>query len=189
MSKSTTSNGATVTRTSAKGAAKGAAKDSATTAALQAPTTAATPFKAVLQQLAAKGSKQANAAAKGVQTATNAPAVGNVAPVGVATRNAGQATTIPGFALVGVNGRKQPLASSVTAAIWLAALAYQLSNNGTMPTQAHIKLACPTVNPTSCGLGLTQYKAYTGQVKGHPVLTVAQLQQLAVAPAAPAPAL
>lgn len=180
MTKSTTAAGATVTRTTAAATAKG----------LQAPAAApAAPFKAVLQQLAAKGNKTAAAAAKGVTAAAAAPAVGNVAPVGVATRNAGQATTIPGIALVGVNGRKQPLASSVTAAIWLAALGYQLANNGAMPTQAHIKLACPTVNPTSCGLGLTQYKAYTGQVKGSPALTVAQLQQLAVAPAAPAPAL
>jgi hypothetical protein len=172
-----TSAGATVTQTSAKATAKG----------LQAPTQApTTPFKAALQQLAARGTKQASAAATGVAAAAAKPAVGNVAPVGVATRNAGQAATIPGFALVGVNGRKQPLASSVTAAIWLAALGYQLANNGAMPTQAHIKLACPTVNPTSCGLGLTQYKAYTGQCKGMPVLTVAQLQALAVAPAAPA---
>lgn len=172
----TTSNGATVKHTAA-----------ATAKGLQAPAAApAAPFKAVLQQLAAKGNKTAAAAAKGVATAAAAPAVGNVAPVGVATRNAGQATTIAGFALVGVNGRKQPLASSVTAAIWLAALGYQLANNGSMPTQAHIKAACPTVNPTSCGLGLTQYKAYTGQCKGMPVLTVAQLQSLAAAPAAPA---
>jgi hypothetical protein len=174
-----TAAGATVTRVSAN-PAKG----------LQAPATApASPFKAQLQQLAAKGSKTAAAAAKGVATAAAAPAVGNIAPVGVATRNTGQASTIPGFALVGVNGRKQPLASSVTAAIWLAALAYQLSNNGSMPTQAHIKLACPTVNPTSCGLGLTQYKAYTGQVKGSPALTLAQLQALASTHPRPAPAL
>lgn len=178
MTKSTTAAGATVTQTSAKAAA------------LQAPAASpANPFAVAMAQVAKRGAATATAAAKGVQSTAQAPAVGNVAPVGVATRNAGQATTIPGMALVGVNGRKQPLASSVTAAIWLAALAHQLSNNGAMPTQATIKLACPTVNPTSCGLGLTQYKAYTGQVKGSPALTVAQLQQLAVAPAAPAPAL
>jgi hypothetical protein len=161
-------------------------KAATTAAALVAPATAANPFKQALQQLAARGTKQATAAAAGVSKAAAAPAVGNVAPVGVATRNAGQAATMPGFAPVGVNGRKQPLASSVTAAIWLAALGYQLANNGTMPTQAHIKLACPTVNPTSCGLGLTQYKAYTGQCKGFAALTLAQLQALAIAPAAPA---
>ena len=145
------------------------------------PQTGAPVFGAVaLKQLAAKGTKTANAAAKGVAAAAAAPLVQTIAPVGVATRNAGQAATIPGFALVGVNGRKQPLASSVTAAIWAAALAHQLANNGTMPTQAHIKLALPTVNPTSCGLGLTQYKAYTGQTKGMPTLTVAQLTALAV---------
>lgn len=155
-------------------------------AALQAPA-AANPFKQALQQLATRGAKQSSAAGAAVSKAAQAPAVGNIAPVGVATRNAGKATTIPGFALVGINGRKQPLASSVTAQIWLAALAYQLANNGTMPTQAHIKLACPTVNPTSCGLGLTQYKAYTGQCKGLPALTLAQLQGMAAAPATPAP--
>ena len=156
-------------------------------AALQAPASAANPFKQALQQLATRGTKQSSAASTAVSKAAQAPAVGNVAPVGVAVRNAGKATTIPGFALVGINGRKQPLASSVTAQIWLAALGYQLGNNGTMPTQAHIKLACPTVNPTSCGLGLTQYKAYTGQCKGMPALTLAQLQALAAAPATPAP--
>lgn len=150
--------------------------------AVQAPAQAATPFKGMLQQLAKQGIVTAKAASKGVQSTTQAPTVGNVAPVGVAVRNAGKAATIPGFALVGVNGRKQPLASSVTAQIWLAALAYQLANNGAMPTQAHIKLACPTVNPTSCGLGLTQYKAYTGQCKGMPTLTLAQLQAMAQAP-------
>ena len=150
-------------------------------AALQAPSAAAAnPFAAAAAQLAARGSKQATQAATGVASATSKPAVGTIAPVGVATRNAGQATTMQGFALVGVNGRKQPLASSVTAAIWQAAMAYQVQH-GTMPTQAHIKLACPTVNPTSCGLGLTQYKAYTGQTKGTPVLTPAQLQALAAA--------
>lgn len=158
----------------------------ATAPALQAPATVAAPFKGMLQALAKKGNATATAAASKVNAAAAAPAVGNIAPVGVATRNAGKAATIPGFALVGVNGRKQPLASSVTAQIWLAALAHQLSNNGAMPTQAHIKLACPTVNPTSCGLGLTQYKAYTGQCKGMPTLTLAQLQALATAPAAPA---
>lgn len=150
--------------------------------ALQAPATVVVnPFKVAMQQVAARGAKTASTASKGVDKVTQAPAVGNVAPVGVAVRNAGQATTIPGFALVGVNGRKQPLASSVTAQIWLAALAHQLSNAGSMPTQAHIKLACPTVNPTSCGLGLTQYKAYTGQCKGMPVLTLVQLQAMAAA--------
>jgi hypothetical protein len=178
---SKTAAGATVTRTAAAPKAANAGK------ALQAPAAAANAFKASLQQLAAAGTKQANAAAAAAAKAAAAPAVPQgIAPVGVAVRNAGQAATIAGFALVGVNGRKQPLASSVTAQIWLAALAYQLSNNGTMPTQAHIKLACPTVNPTSCGLGLTQYKAYTGQCKGMPALTLAQLQALAAAPAAPA---
>ena len=154
--------------------------------ALQVPATvaAATFGSVALKQLAAAGNKQATAAAAAVTAAAAKPAVATVAPVGVATRNAGQAATMPGFALVGVNGRKQPLASSVTAAIWQAALAYQLGNNGTMPTQAHIKLACPTVNPTSCGLGLTQYKAYTGQLKGTAPLTVAQLTALATAKAA-----
>jgi hypothetical protein len=154
-----------------------AAKNAAT---LQAPATAtpANPFAQAAAQLAARGTKQAQQAATGVASAASKPAVGTIAPVGVATRNAGQATTMHGFALVGVNGRKQPLASSVTAAIWQAALAYQVQH-GTMPTQAHIKLACPTVNPTSCGLGLTQYKAYTGQIKGAPVLTPAQLAALA----------
>ena len=146
---------------------------------LAAPASVAAPFKFALQQLAAKGSKTADAASKAVDKAVDVPAVANIAPVGVATRNAGKATTIPGFALVGVNGRKQPLASSVTAQIWLAALAYQISNNASMPTQAHIKLACPTVNPVSCGLGLTQYKAYTGQKKGSVALTLAQVQALA----------
>lgn len=147
----------------------------------------ASPFGAVaLKQLAAKGNRTATAASKAVSTAAALPAVQTIAPVGVATRNAGQAATMPGFALVGVNGRKQPLASSVTAAIWQAAMAHQIANNGTMPTQAHIKLACPTVNPTSCGLGLTQYKAYTGQGKGFGALTIAQLTALAVpAPVAP----
>ena len=176
MAKQTTTNGATVTTSKAKGAA------------LTVPATVVNPFKQALQQLATRGTKQATAASKSVSTAANSPSVGNIAPVGVAVRNAGQAATIPGFALVGTNSRKQPLASSVTAQIWLAALAYQLANNGTMPTQAHIKLACPTVNPTSCGLGLTQYKAYTGQCKGMPVLTLVQLQAMAVAPATPAPA-
>lgn len=173
---------ATVTATKAtKQANKGASK---APKGVQAPAQAANPFKQALQQLAKAGQATASKASKGV-TATAAQA-GNVAPVGVATRNAGKAATIPGFAMVGVNGRKQPLASSVTAQIWLAALAYQLANNGTMPTQAHIKLACPTVNPTSCGLGLTQYKAYTGQCKGMPTLTLAQLQTMAQAPASPA---
>lgn len=162
-----------------------AAKATKAATVVQAPATAANPFKQALQQLAKAGTATAAKASKGVQ-ATAAQA-GNVAPVGVATRNAGKAATIPGFAMVGVNGRKQPLASSITAQIWLAALAYQLANNGSMPTQAHIKLACPTVNPTSCGLGLTQYKAYTGQCKGMPILTVAQLQAMAQAPASPAP--
>lgn len=170
---------ATTTKT-----AKQASKASKQAPAVQAPAGAATPFKGMLQQLAKQGAATASKANKGVQT--TASQAGNVAPVGVATRNAGKATTIPGFALVGVNGRKQPLASSVTAQIWLAALAYQLANNGSMPTQAHIKLACPTVNPTSCGLGLTQYKAYTGQCKGMPVLTLAQLQAMAQTPASPA---
>ena len=155
--------------------------------ALVPPATVANPFAVAMAQVAARGSKTATAAKKGVEKATDAPAVGNIAPVGVAVRNAGQATTIPGFALVGVNGRKQPLASSVTAQIWLAAMAHQLANNGAMPTQATIKLACPTVNPTSCGLGLTQYKAYTGQVKGTAPLSPAALAALAtVAPVADA---
>jgi hypothetical protein len=162
--------------TNATNATKAANKNAA---ALQAPASApANPFAAAAAQLAARGSKQATQAATGVASATSKPAVGTIAPVGVATRNAGQAATIAGFALVGVNGRKQPLASSVTAAIWQAAMQYQ-QQHGTMPTQAHIKLACPTVNPTSCGLGLTQYKAYTGQTKGAPVLTPAQLAALA----------
>lgn len=166
---------------------KAAAKAAAALVAPVAATVVADPFKTSLQNIANAGKATATAAAKAVSKAAEAPKVGNVAPVGVAVRNAGQATTIPGLALVGTNGRKQPLASSVTAQIWLAALAHQLANNGTMPTQAHIKLACPTVNPTSCGLGLTQYKAYTGQCKGMPVLTLAQLQAMATAPAAPAP--
>jgi hypothetical protein len=147
---------------------------------LVAPDAVVNPFAAALAQVAARGAKTANAAAKAVDKAVHVKAVDNIAPIGVATRNAGQATTIPGFALVGVNGRKQPLASSVTAQIWLAAMAHQMGNNGAMPTQATIKLACPTVNPTSCGLGLTQYKAYTGQVKGSAALTVEQIQALAV---------
>ncbi len=165
----------------------------ATAAALSAPATGTAspdvvnPFKVAMQQVAARGAKTASAAATAVDKAAHAPAIANVAPVGVAVRNAGQATTIPGMALVGVNGRKQPLASTVTAQIWLAALAHQLANNAALPTQAHIKLACPAVNPTSCGLGLTQYKAYTGQCKGMPALTLAQVQAMAVAPAAPAP--
>jgi hypothetical protein len=138
-----------------------------------------------LANIAKKGNATAAAAKAGVAAAAAKPSVGTVAPVGVATRNAGQATTMPGFALVGVNGRKQPLASSVTAAIWQAALAHQIGANGAMPTQAHIKLACPSVNPTSCGLGLTQYKAYTGQLKGKPTLTLAQLGAMAT-PATPA---
>lgn len=160
--------------------ATNATKNVAAATTLVAP---ATFGSVALAQLAKKGAATATAASNAVNAATAKPAVATVAPVGVATRNAGQAATMPGFALVGVNGRKQPLASSVTAAIWQAALAYQLANNGVMPTQAHIKLACPTVNPTSCGLGLTQYKAYTGQLKGLPPLTVVQLQALAtVAP-------
>lgn len=142
--------------------------------------TVANPFSTSLANIAKKGQATAQAASKAVDKAVDNKAVDNVAPVGVAVRNAGQATTIPGFALVGVNGRKQPLASSVTAQIWLAALAHQLGASGTMPTQAHIKLACPTVNPTSCGLGLTQYKAYTGQVKGSKPLTVEEIKALAV---------
>lgn len=161
-------------------------KPSAKTTPIQAPAQVATPFKGMLQALAKKGQDTAKSARVGVDKATHQKNVGNIAPVGVATRNAGKASTIPGLALVGVNGRKQPLASSVTAQIWLAALAHQLANGGTMPTQAHIKLACPTVNPTSCGLGLTQYKAYTGQGKGLPALTLAQLQAMAQAPATPA---
>lgn len=151
------------------------------------PQTGAPVFGAkALQQLAAKGTKVAAAAAKGVAAAAAAPLVQTIAPVGVATRNAGQTATIAGFALVGVNGRKQPLASSVTAAIWAAALAHQMANNGAMPTQAHIKLALPTVNPTSCGLGLTQYKAYTGQTKGTPPMAPAALVAWGT-PKAPAP--
>lgn len=179
----TATNTTTATRTIVR-TNKAAAKLAAT---LVAPTTTvANPFKVALQQVAARGTATATAASKAVSKATTLATVGNVAPVGVAVRNAGQATTIPGLGLIGVNARKQPLASSVTAQIWLAALAHQLANNGALPTQAHIKLACPTVNPTSCGLGLTQYKAYTGQCKGMPVLTLAQLQAMAVAPAAPA---
>ena len=151
---------------------------------LQAPSPA-TFGSVALAQLAAAGNKQATAAASAIQAASAKPAIGTVAPVGVATRNAGQAATMPGFAAIGVNGRKQPLASSVTAAIWQAALTHQLGNAGAMPTQATIKLACPTVNPTSCGLGLTQYKAYTGQSKGSVQLTLTQLQALAI-PAKPA---
>lgn len=154
-------------------------KGQSTTPALVVPAAVANPFSTALANIAKKGAATAKAAEKAVDKAVSAKAVDNIAPVGVATRNAGQATTIPGFALVGLNGRKQPLASSVTAQIWLAAMAHQLGNNGTMPTQAHIKLACPTVNPTSCGLGLTQYKAYTGQVKGSAPLTVAALAALA----------
>jgi hypothetical protein len=153
-------------------------------AALTAPATVAQPFSTALANLAKAGQAAAKGAAAGVAAATAKPAVQTIAPVGVATRNAGQAATIAGFALVGVNGRKQPLASSVTAAIWQAALAHQLGANGAMPTQAHIKAACPTVNPTSCGLGLTQYKAYTGQTKGKAALTLAQVQALAT-PATP----
>lgn len=152
---------------------------SATPAPLAPPAPVVNAFGAALKQLADRGNKTAVAASKAVDKAVDAPAVANIAPVGVATRNAGKASTIPGFALVGVNGRKQPLASSVTAQIWLAALAYQIANNATMPTQAHIKLACPTVNPTSCGLGLTQYKAYTGQTKGKVALTLEQVKSLA----------
>lgn len=155
-------------------------------AALVAPATVVNPFAVAMAQVAKRGAATAKAAAKGVNTTAAAPTVGSIAPVGVATRNAGQQATIPGFALVGVNGRKQPLASSVTAAIWQAAMAHQLANNGAMPTQATIKLACPTVNPTSCGLGLTQYKAYTGQTKGTAPLSPAALAALAtVAPVAP----
>lgn len=169
---------------STSSATKNAAKNAA---ALQAPAASpANPFATAMAQVAARGAATAKAAAKGVTSTAAAPAVGSIAPVGVATRNTGKASTMPGFALVGVNGRKQPLASSVTAAIWQAAMAHQLANNGAMPTQAHIKAACPTVNPTSCGLGLTQYKAYTGQCKGMPVLTLAQLQAMAKAPASPA---
>lgn len=177
----------TSSKTTGTKAANKAAKNAA---ALVAPAAApVNPFAVAMAQVAKRGAAQAAQAAKGVNTTAAAPTVGSVAPVGVATRNAGKAATMPGFALVGVNGRKQPLASSVTAAIWQAAMAHQLANNGAMPTQAHIKLACPTVNPTSCGLGLTQYKAYTGQVKGAPVCTVAQLQALAiVAPVAEAKA-
>lgn len=161
---------------------KASNKASNKTPALQAPAATQAPFKFALQQLAAAGSKTATAASVGVSKAATAPAVGNIAPVGVATRNAGKAATVPGFALVGVNGRKQPLASSVTAQIWLAALAYQIANNASMPTQAHIKASCPTVNPTSCGLGLTQYKAYTGQRKGSVPLTLAQVETLGFNP-------
>lgn len=168
---------ATQTTNKAKAAAANAA-------ALQAPAAPANPFAVAMAQVAKRGAATAKAAAKGVTNTAASPAVGTIAPVGVATRNAGQAATIPGFALVGVNGRKQPLASSVTAAIWQAAMTHQLANNGAMPTQATIKLACPTVNPTSCGLGLTQYKAYTGQTKGTPVLTPAQLTALATVKAA-----
>lgn len=165
-------------------ATKNVAKTNA--AALVAPATVANPFAVAMAQVAKRGAATAKAASKGVNATAASPAVGSIAPVGVATRNAGQQATIPGFALVGVNGRKQPLASSVTAAIWLAAMAHQLANNGAMPTQATIKLACPTVNPTSCGLGLTQYKAYTGQVKGTAPLSPAALAALAtVAPVAP----
>lgn len=154
-------------------------KAAANAAALQAPAASpANPFAVAMAQVAKRGAATAKAAAKGVNTTAAAPTVGSIAPVGVATRNAGQQATIPGFALVGVNGRKQPLASSVTAAIWQAAMAHQLANNGAMPTQATIKLACPTVNPTSCGLGLTQYKAYTGQVKGTAPLSPAALAAL-----------
>ncbi len=165
-------------------ATKNVAKQTATK--LVAPATATNAFTVALQQLAVRGTATATAAAQGVASATAKPAVLTVAPVGVATRNAGKAATMPGFALVGVNGRKQPLASSVTAAIWQAALAHQVGNNGAMPTQAHVKLACPTVNPTSCGLGLTQYKAYTGQRKGAPALTLAQVQALGKVQALPA---
>jgi beta-lactamase class A len=172
--------------TTARNTSKGNKAAAKQAAALVAPPVVASPFKTSLQNIANAGKATATAASKAVEKAATAPKVGNVAPVGVAVRNAGQATTIPGLSLVGTNGRKQPLASSVTAQIWLAALAHQLANNGAMPTQAHIKLACPTVNPTSCGLGLTQYKAYTGQCKGMPVLTLAQLQAMATAPAAPA---
>lgn len=155
-------------------------KGQSTTPALEVPATVAATFGSVaLKQLAAKGHATAEAASKAVDKAVAVKAVADIAPVGVAVRNAGQATTIPGFALIGVNGRKQPLASSVTAQIWLAAMAHQLANNGAMPTQAHVKLACPTVNPTSCGLGLTQYKAYTGQTKEFGALTVDQLKALA----------
>ena len=169
--------------TSTRNATKAATKAAQIAATLHAP---AVPnaFAQAAAQIAARGAKTADAATKAVEKAVATKAVDNIAPVGVATRNAGQASTIPGFALVGVNGRKQPLASSVTAQIWLAAMAHQLANNGAMPTQATIKLACPTVNPTSCGLGLTQYKAYTGQTKGSKPLTVEQLKALATAVAA-----
>ena len=114
---------------------KAAAKAAKAAAALAAPVAApVNPFAVAMAQVAKRGAATATAAAKGVQSTTQAPAVGNVAPVGVATRNAGKAATMPGFALVGVNGRKQ---------------------------------------------------AYTGQTKGAPVLTVAQLQALA-APVTPA---
>ena len=180
-----------MTTVSNKAAANKAANKAAkNAAALAAPAAApVNPFAVAMAQVAKRGAATAQEASKGVTATAAAPKVGTIAPVGVATRNAGKQATMPGFALVGVNGRKQPLASSVTAAIWQAAMAHQLANNGAMPTQAHIKLACPTVNPTSCGLGLTQYKAYTGQVKGAPVCTVAQLQALAiVAPVAEAKA-
>lgn len=166
-----------------------ASKASKATAAsaLVAPATVVNPFAVAMAQVAKRGAATAKAASKGVTATAAAPTVGSIAPVGVATRNAGQQATMPGFALVGVNGRKQPLASSVTAAIWQAAMAHQLANNGAMPTQATIKLACPTVNPTSCGLGLTQYKAYTGQTREFGAVTVEQLKALAtVAPVADA---
>ena len=163
----------------AKTSAKRASGKNATGTNLVQPPVVANPFAVAMAQVAKRGATTASAANSGVNATVAKPSVGTIAPVGVATRNAGQAATMPGFALVGVNGRKQPLASSVTAAIWQAAMAHQVANNGTMPTQAHIKLACPTVNPTSCGLGLTQYKAYTGQTKGSAPLTVAQLVALA----------
>lgn len=165
-------------------ATKTVAKTTATKLVAPATKTVANPFSTSLANVAKRGAATAQAASKGVTATAQAAKVGSIAPVGVATRNAGKQATLPGFALVGVNGRKQPLASSVTAAIWQAAMQHQLANNGAMPTQATIKLACPTVNPTSCGLGLTQYKAYTGQTKGAPVSTPAQLVALQRTPTA-----
>lgn len=60
------------------------------------------------------------------------------------------------FAPTGLTGRPLPGAATVTAAIWAAFVV------GATTCSAG-KLALPWVNPTSVGLGQTQYRAYVGK--------------------------
>lgn len=81
--------------TKASSSTKSSSKAKTVPQTLTAPDAVANPFKQALQQIAARGTKTASDASKAVDKATHVPSVGNIAPVGVATRNAGKANHHP----------------------------------------------------------------------------------------------